>query len=418
MCEKLHADGNLGFILYTIARECIYYINIRQAYLSSPHYAKRLSSRTVLLTSVPQQYLDEARLRKLYGDSVRRIWIPRTDKVLVKLVEEREQTALRLEKAEIELIKKANLARNKWLRTNPPPPTSSSTEECTPDLRTPDSPASTAIESESVEHQVSGIRRVNVPATISDPEAEAGLKTEPGETLVSERLGTSSNASEKAEDLEYSHPYGLSPSLPDVRGSVAAQWLPASARPFHRPIGNFGRRVDTIRWTRTRLRELNLQIFKLRRQLKRGDGTAMPAAFIEFESQEAAQAAHQVVAHHRPLQMSPAILGIRPDEVVWPALRMKWWERIIRRFLVLGLVAVGIVFWAVPTAFIGMVSNIKFLSENIVFLKWIVHLPSIISGFLQGFVPAAVLSLWMALVPWMVRSKSPFPRIPYPQVLN
>ncbi len=96
-----------------IVRECIYYINIRQAYLSSPYYAERISSRTILLQCVPESYLNERRLRKLYGDSVKRVTIPRTTKALANMVKEREQTAMRLEKAEVELIRKANAARVK-----------------------------------------------------------------------------------------------------------------------------------------------------------------------------------------------------------------------------------------------------------------------------------------------------------------
>ncbi len=41
-----------SYILIMITRESIYYINLRQAYLLSPLYAERLSSRTVLFTSV------------------------------------------------------------------------------------------------------------------------------------------------------------------------------------------------------------------------------------------------------------------------------------------------------------------------------------------------------------------------------
>jgi len=151
-----------------------------------------------------------------------------------------------------------------------------------------------------------------------------------------------------------------------------------------------------------KLKELNLEIFKLRRQVRRGDGQTLPAAFIEFDTQEAAQAAHQVVAHHRPLQLAPRLLGVRPNEVVWSALRMRWWERIIRRLLIMALIAVAIIFWSIPSAMIGIVSNIKFLS-GIVFLKWIKLLPSPILGFLQGFIPAIALSFWMSLVPAMLR---------------
>lgn len=41
-----------GFVIFMITRESIYYINLRQAYLLSPLYSARLSSRTVLFTSV------------------------------------------------------------------------------------------------------------------------------------------------------------------------------------------------------------------------------------------------------------------------------------------------------------------------------------------------------------------------------
>jgi len=41
-----------SFVIFMITRESIYYINLRQAYLLSPLYSARLSSRTVLFTSV------------------------------------------------------------------------------------------------------------------------------------------------------------------------------------------------------------------------------------------------------------------------------------------------------------------------------------------------------------------------------
>ncbi|KAG4255262.1 hypothetical protein FPRO03_05987 [Fusarium proliferatum] len=392
-----------GFILFTVIRECFYYVGIRQAYLSSPHYAKRLSSRTVLLTSIPERYLDEARLRKLYGDSVKRVWIPRTAKALVKLVEEREQTAMRLEKAEIALIKKANVARKKQLGKNPPS-TASSAEPCA-GPSSGDSSSSWRTEPSSEEPRTSSPRRVETSDTHVQETEEGGVQKHKSTPEVSQRTRTS-NAHDilekSAEDPEYVHPYGLNPDLPDVRGSVAAQWLSVTARPYHRPLHNFFRRVDTIRWCRMKLKELNLEIFKLRRQVRRGDGQTLPAAFIEFDTQEAAQAAHQVVAHHRPLQLAPRLLGVRPNEVVWSALRMRWWERIIRRLLIMALIAVAIIFWSIPSAMIGIVSNIKFLS-GIVFLQWIKLLPSPILGFLQGFIPAIALSFWMSLVPAMLR---------------
>jgi hypothetical protein len=96
-----------------VVRECIYCVNIRQAYLMAPFYAERQSSRTVLFTCVPREYLYEARLRATFGNGVKKVWLPRDGDDLEKLVKERDQTAFRLEKAEIALIMAANAAKAK-----------------------------------------------------------------------------------------------------------------------------------------------------------------------------------------------------------------------------------------------------------------------------------------------------------------
>ena len=96
-----------------VVRECIYCVNIRQAYLMAPFYADRQSSRTVLFTCVPREYLYEPRLRATFGSGVKKVWLLRDADDLENLVKERDQTAYRLERAEIALIKTANAAKAK-----------------------------------------------------------------------------------------------------------------------------------------------------------------------------------------------------------------------------------------------------------------------------------------------------------------
>ncbi|EPQ64274.1 Bgt-5042 [Blumeria graminis f. sp. tritici] len=101
------------FILLLITRESIFYVNLRQAYLLSPINATSTSARTVLFTSVPDKYQDESMLRKIFGASVKRIWLTRETSNLDELVQERDQIALQLEAAEISLMKIANTERVK-----------------------------------------------------------------------------------------------------------------------------------------------------------------------------------------------------------------------------------------------------------------------------------------------------------------
>ncbi|KAL2145282.1 hypothetical protein VTI28DRAFT_7650 [Corynascus sepedonium] len=364
-----------GFVLYMICRECIYYVNLRQAYLLSPNVSKRLSSRTVLFTCIPKPYLEEAKLRKLFGVSAKSIWIVKDTSALRALVEDREETADRLQQAEVRLIRLANAARQKHLKKNP---------------------AASPLNAHLNDGAVS--------CNTSQSDAEKGQALDTTTDLGHRQLsGTNSMTSQKQTDPEYTHPYGLDPSLPNVRGSVAALWIPVQSRPHHRPLRNFARRVDTIRWTRARLKVLNKEIWKLRRRFRGGDGSCLNAAFIEFDSQANAQAGFQILAHHQPLHMSPCYIGLQPDEIIWSALRIRWWEKIMRRFLMMGVIAAAIIFWSIPAALVGMISNVKSLSEKLKFLSWIMLLPGPILGVIQGLLPALALSWLMAAVPWVLR---------------
>lgn len=104
-----------GFVMYMITRECIFYINLRQAFLLSPHASKTLSSRTVLFTSVPDEYLKEESLRRIFGESVKNVSINGNVAELRKLVDRRDNVCMLLEQAEVELVKRANKKRIKEL---------------------------------------------------------------------------------------------------------------------------------------------------------------------------------------------------------------------------------------------------------------------------------------------------------------
>ncbi|AET38405.1 Rsn1p Ecym_2697 [Eremothecium cymbalariae DBVPG len=94
-----------GF-LFLVYRELTYFTSVRQVVLSSPRYAKKLSSRTVLFQCVPSQYLSEVEFSKLFV-GVKRIWITRAADDLASKVAERDDLAMKLEAAETAYLKKA-----------------------------------------------------------------------------------------------------------------------------------------------------------------------------------------------------------------------------------------------------------------------------------------------------------------------
>lgn len=306
--------------------------------------------------NVPRQYLDEDRLRWVLGKSVKRIWIPQSTSELEKLVKEREQTAIRLEKAEFALIKMANTARTQALKDR-----KGSTKE---------------------QHHLSAPQIGQMAHEINDSKA----------VEVSEGPHSPMSSASESET-----------KLPDVNGSMASQWISHSSRPHHRPIANHGRRVDTIKWTRNQIKKLNFRILKIRRQQLFETKNMMPSVFVEFETHTDAQNAFQTLTHHRALHMSQRYLGVRPFEIIWGSLSMSWWETIVRKFAIKALITAMIIFWAIPSALVGTISNIEYLSSKVPFLHWISKLPTVVQGILSGVVPALALSLLMSIVPGILR---------------
>lgn len=284
-----------GFVMYLIMRECIYYINLRQAFLLSPFYSDRISSRTVLFSSVPAKYLDEARLRKVFGQSVKNVWITSDTKEVDDLVKERDKVAMRLEKAEVKLIKLANKARQAAIKKGASP-----------------------------------------------------------------------------DDADVSVP------LDAESGSIAARWVPAKQRPTHKLglLGLVGEKVDTINWCRTELERLIPATEQIQAKYRAGDFKKVPGVFIEFKTQADAEGAAQILAHHQGLRMTPKHVGIRPGEIVWPSLSIPWWQLVVRRYVVYAFIAALIIFWAIPLAFVGILSNIDNLT-SISFLEWIKKIPPV-----------------------------------------
>lgn len=101
--------------------------------------------------------------------------------------------------------------------------------------------------------------------------------------------------------------------------------------------------------------------------------------------------------------MSPRYIGVNPKELVWKSLKISWWQRVIRRIAVLAFVTALIIFWAIPVAFVGLISNINYLKDTYAWLHWLNAIPSVIMGVVTGLLPAVALSILMSLVPIIMR---------------
>lgn len=311
--KHLYAHATLAwvffsFVMFTVARERLWLIGLRQAWHLSRKNAQRLSSRTVLFLSAPTPALDEANMQKYFGNDAVRLWPATKANKLQSLVSSKNSKVDDLETAELKLIQNVN----KEIRKN-------------------------------------------------------------GD-----------------QNLTYS-------SLP--------KQMKKSLRPTHKsktPV--VGESVDSIAYYRDQLKEAEREIEQARDSNETAEGYGTSAAvFVEFRTQAAAQQAYQQVTSSDLLALTPRFTGITPNEVVWDNLTLAPARRISQEGVATALVIAIIGFWSIPVSFVGAVSNIQYLAENVKWLSFLNKLPGELMSLLSGLIPPLLLSALARYVPNIFR---------------
>jgi hypothetical protein len=326
--------------MFVITRETIYFINLRNAYLLSPFNAAKISSRTVLFTDVPTEYLKIEKLQQLFGVAFIRAWLATDCSDLRDEVDNRDKAAMKLEGAEIKLSRSAVQRKLKW-------------------------------EKKAAKGKMKG------------------------------KKGPTHNIADEEE------------------ASLASNFQKKKDRPTHRlgKIPLIGKKVDTINWARDELRTLIPKVEMEQAKHRRGEGKLLPAVFVEFCTQQAAQAAYRKITPRKAPCMNPRAISVTPSEVVWKNLRIKKTERMGRKLATRTFLTLMIIFWSIPVAVVGAISNINYLQEKVPFLHFISHIPPVILGVVTGLLPSVLLSVLMSLVPIVCRCRHPF-HLPIPMLIT
>ncbi|KAL9595258.1 MAG: hypothetical protein Q9219_006562, partial [cf. Caloplaca sp. 3 TL-2023] len=179
------------------------------------------------------------------------------------------------------------------------------------------------------------------------------------------------------------------------------QWMPS--------LPLIGQKVDTIDHCRKELARLNVEIEQDQKEPEKFP--LMNSAFIQFNHQVAAHMACQSISHHTPQQMTPRIVEISPDDVIWDNMSVKWWENYARTGAVVLLISALVLGWAVPVAFTGILGNLDSISRYLdsiadqhhSWLHWVQNLPKGVLGIISGVLPQALLAGLLALLPITLR---------------
>ncbi|EDO15188.1 hypothetical protein Kpol_1069p10 [Vanderwaltozyma polyspora DSM 70294] len=168
----------------------------------------------------------------------------------------------------------------------------------------------------------------------------------------------------------------------------------------------FSKKIDTFEYYKNILPEKNEKVAEL--QSNQLDSKPINSVFVLFESQYHAQIASQVLTYHGPLNLTPAYIGIDPKDIIWFNLRMYPVERLIRKSAAVIAIVVVVILWSFPVAFVGMISNITYLTNKLHWLNFIYKLPDVLLGILTSLAPTIALALLMMCLPIFIRAMAFF----------
>lgn len=214
------------------------------------------------------------------------------------------------------------------------------------------------------------------------------------------------------------------------------QWpshrLPAGFMPFSLPF--IGEKVDTIDWCRkeiaattgllikgrqiitdeslTLLEDVDVDGKVDRKDLNKQTYPPLSSAFITFNQQIAAHLAVNALTHHEAYCMADRYLEVSPPDVIWGNLGLNPYEKRIRMAISYAATAALIIFWSIPVAFVGIISNIHGLCARESWLAWLCSLPPVVIGIIQGILPPVLLAVLMMLLPIVLRLLGRFEGIP------
>ncbi|KAL7420554.1 phosphate metabolism protein 7 [Cryptotrichosporon argae] len=167
------------------------------------------------------------------------------------------------------------------------------------------------------------------------------------------------------------------------------------------PLGLWGKKM-TLESSPVYIREHNDQLRGLRE--KQGDLELGNVAFVRFATQEQAhQFARLASSTSKQLRMLNTGIELIPEDVVWSNISMNPYQRKIRTLISWALTIGLIIIWAIPVAFVGVVSNVDSLCANASWLAWICKIPGAALGIIKGVLPSVLLAVLFMLLPIVLR---------------
>ncbi|KAI0465484.1 hypothetical protein LJB42_000721 [Komagataella kurtzmanii] len=171
--------------------------------------------------------------------------------------------------------------------------------------------------------------------------------------------------------------------------------------PTHRLKFLIGKKVSTLDYAPKRLSELNGELATAQNNWQ--DAKMVGSVFIEFPTQLELQRAYQAVPYNKDLKLSRRVTGVAPDDIIWENLQVGFVTRNSRAILAKTVLSLTLIFWAIPVAVVGAISNINYLTTKLPWLDFINNMPDVLMGIITGLLPTVALAVLMSLLPPFIK---------------
>ncbi|KDR80141.1 hypothetical protein GALMADRAFT_153825 [Galerina marginata CBS 339.88] len=402
------------WIFYNIKREMRHFIITRQQHLIEHTHSKSVQANTILITGIPKKFLTQDALYKLFNElpgGVRRIWINRNLKELPDIYDRRMAACNKLESAETALLRTAAKLRLKALKKQGK---SGEAQKAAPaDVEASIARAEFEVpESERPTHKLGKIpftgKKVDTINWARDEIEECTRLLEEGRDKIRQSDERGSSEPVDPEDEIFQG------SAVDADGNPRLRTGDVKYDPM-----NVGRKA--VKGVEGVAKGTVSGVSKGAEAIKgrvvgpgglEGEYPPLNSAFVTFNKQISAHLAVQVLAHHEPYRMSNRYIEVAPNDVIWANLGMNPYEQKVRIAISYAATAALIIFWAIPVAFVGVISNVHTLCTTAKFLAWICDLPAVVVGIISGILPPVLLAVLMMLLPIVLRLLARFEGIP------
>lgn len=185
---------------------------------------------------------------------------------------------------------------------------------------------------------------------------------------------------------------------------------PEGTRPTNKTgyLGLIGKKVDSIEYYNEKINESVAKLESEQKVTLREK--QLDAAVVFFSNRVVAASAAQSL-HAQMVDTWTVFDAPEPRQLIWPNLKINFFQREMRQYVVYFIVALTILFYMIPITFVSAFTTLDNLVKLLPFIKPIVHMKAL-RTVLEAYLPQIALIIFLALLPKLLLFLSKLEGIP------